>query len=180
MIVGAAFSGINTFINGFSQSLGMVDATVLFFVVYASVVLLSRLTVGRLQDHYGDNAVLYPALVAMGLGLLLVSWTPNPTVLWAGGILLGFGFGSMLPSIQAIIASKLSPQQTSIGISTSFIFMDMGFPCGPFILGLLVEHFGYQSMYATSGVIAFFGLLIYYLVHGRFHGRQEHPRGPRG
>lgn len=176
LIVGAAFSGINTFINGYSQSLGMVDATVLFFVVYASVVLLSRLTVGRVQDRYGDNAVLYPALAAMGLGLLLVAWTPNAPVLWAGGVLLGFGFGSMLPSIQAIIAAKLSPQQTSIGISTSFIFMDVGFACGPFILGLLVEHFGYQPMYATSGGIALFGLLVYFLVHGRFDIRQGKPR----
>lgn len=180
LIVGVAFSGINTFINGYSRSLGMVDSASAFFVLYASVVLLSRLCVGRLQDRYGDNAVIYPALVAFSAGLALVAWVPNAPVLLAGGMLLGFGFGSMLPSVQAIIAAKLPPHRTSIGISTSFIFMDIGFATSPFILGPLLDSLGYQPMYGIAAGIGLCALAVYYLVHGRFDIRQgQRRRRPR-
>lgn len=178
LISGVAFSGIITFLNGYAQSMGMVDTASVFFVVYASMVLLSRLTVGRLQDRYGDNAVVYPALVAFCAALALVAWAPNAPVVLAAGLLLGFGFGSLLPSVQAIIAAKLSPHRTSIGISTSFILMDVGFAVAPFLLGPLVENFGYHPMYGISAGIALCGVVVYYWVHGRFDVRQGQPRGP--
>ncbi|WP_157984114.1 MFS transporter [Nesterenkonia muleiensis] len=178
LISGVAFSGIITFLNGYAQSMGMVDTASVFFVVYASMVLLSRLTVGRLQDRYGDNAVVYPVLVAFCAALALIAWAPNAPVVLAAGLLLGFGFGSLLPSVQAIIAAKLSPHRTSIGISTSFILMDVGFAVAPFLLGPLVENFGYRPMYAISAGIALCGVVVYYWVHGRFDVRQGRPRGP--
>ncbi|WP_150462120.1 MFS transporter [Nesterenkonia ebinurensis] len=172
MLLGITFASVMTFLNGYAQSLGMTDAASIYFVVYAATMLVARLFMGRVQDRFGDNVVIMPALGAFIVSMSLLAWSPNQAVMVAAGVLAGFGFGAMLPAIQAIIASKLRTHRISIGISTFFIMMDLGFGFAPLALGPVVESFGYQVMYAGCAGVVVATLGLYWLVHGKFSVRQ--------
>ena len=167
MLLGIGFASVMTFLNGYARSLNMVDAASLFFVIYAGAVLVSRLLMGRIQDRYGDNWAVYPAVIFYIIAMVLLAWAPNQGVLLAAGVLAGFGFGSLLPVLQAIIASDLPAHRTSIGISTFFIMLDAGFGFSPLLLGPLVSFADYRFMYAACAGVVVVSLVLYWLVHGR-------------
>jgi len=167
MLLGIGFASVMTFLNGYARSLNMVDAASLFFVIYAGAVLVSRLFMGRIQDRYGDNWAVYPAVIFYIIAMVLLAWAPNQGVLLAAGVLAGFGFGSLLPVLQAIIASDLPAHRTSIGISTFFIMLDAGFGFSPLLLGPLVSFADYRFMYAACAGVVVVSLVLYWLVHGR-------------
>lgn len=167
MLLGIGFASVMTFLNGYARSLNMVDAASLFFVIYAGAVLVSRLFMGRIQDRYGDNWAVYPAVIFYIIAMVLLAWAPNQGVLLAAGVLAGFGFGSLLPVLQAIIASDLPAHRTSIGISTFFIMLDAGFGFSPLLLGPLVSFADYRFMYTACAGVVVVSLVLYWLVHGR-------------
>lgn len=171
-LLGITFASVMTFLNGYAQSLEMTNAASLYFVVYSATMLVTRLIMGRVQDRFGDNAVILPALITFTVSMGLLAWSPNQTVMVISGALAGFGFGSLLPAIQAIIASKLRTHRISIGMSTFFIMMDLGFGFAPLVLGPLVENWGYHVMYTGCVGVVLLTLLLYWFVHGKYAVKQ--------
>ncbi|GAA3287042.1 MFS transporter [Nesterenkonia halobia] len=176
MMLGFGFASVMTFLNGFARSEGMVDAASLFFLIYAGAVLVTRLVAGKIQDRFGDNTVVYPALVLYAVSLGLLAWSPDQAVVLLSGVLAGLGFGALLPAFQATIAALLPATRTSIGISTFFILLDSGFGLSPMILGPLLELGGYRLMYAACAVLVTATIGLYWLLHGRHGVKQGVPR----
>lgn len=171
-LLGLTFASVMTFLNGYAQSIGMSDGASLYFVVYAATMLVVRLFMGKIQDRRGDNIVVIPALCSFAVSMGLLAWSPNQGVMVASGVLAGFGFGSLLPAIQAIIASKMRTHRISIGISTFFIMMDLGFGLSPLLLGPLVDLWGFHVMYAGCAGVVVLAIVLYWLVHGKFRVKQ--------
>lgn len=171
-LMGLVFASVMTFLNGYAQSLDMTDAASMYFVVYSAAMLIARLFMGKIQDRFGDNTVIFPALVTFVVSMGLLAWSPNQAVMIAAGVLAGLGFGSLLPALQATIASRLRTHRISIGMSTYFIMMDLGFGFAPLVLGPLVENWGYHIMYSCCAGVVLVTILLYWLVHGKFSVRQ--------
>ncbi|WP_146341235.1 MFS transporter [Nesterenkonia sp. NBAIMH1] len=179
MLLGLTFASVMTFLNGYARELGMLDAASVYFLLYSGGMLITRLFTGRIQDRYGDNSVIYPALCLFVASMALTAWAPGSWALYVGGVLAGGGFGTMLPALQAVIANALPTHRISIGVSTFFICMDVGFGFAPLMLGPVVEAMGYQFMYAACAAVIALNLVLYWLVHGRYRVRQGvHGRGP--
>lgn len=180
MMLGASFASVMTFLNGYARSEGMLDAASIYFLVYSGCMLLTRLFTGRIQDRYGDNMVLYPAIVLFIGSMSLLAWAPGPWALITAGALAGGGFGSIIPALQALITFKVPSPRISIGISTFFILMDTGFGFAPLVLGPLVESWGYHVMYTGCVGVVVLALGLYWWVHGRHDVKQGVARrGPR-
>ncbi|MCC9196735.1 MFS transporter [Arthrobacter sp. zg-Y820] len=165
-VAGASYAGILTFINSYAKSENLVAAASAFFLVYAAVVLVSRLFMGRLQDTYGDNAVIYPTLVSFAVGLALVAWAPNAFVLAAAGVFVGIGFGALVPTGQAIAVTMAPPHRIGLATSTYFIMMDAGVGLGPLVLGALIPVTGFHGMYWLLAGCIVATTVLYHFVHG--------------
>ncbi|UWX98567.1 MFS transporter [Arthrobacter zhaoxinii] len=174
-IAGAAYAGILSFLNSYAQSEGLALGASLFFVVYAGVVLVSRLFVGRIQDRHGDNAVVYPTLVSFAVGLALLAYAPNDMVMAAAGIFVGFGFGALMPCAQAIAVSMAPAARIGLATSTFFILMDAGVGLGPLLLGALLPFTGFHGMYWVLAAVLLASTVLYYFVHGRKNYRPGTP-----
>lgn len=179
MLLGICFAAVMAFLNGFARSEGYLEAASIYFLVYAGAMLITRLFMGRIQDRYGDNALVYPTLAVFIASMSLLAWAPDQWTIILSGALAGFGFGAMMPAMQAIIASKLPTHRISIGLSTFFIMMDAGFGFAPLLLGQFVEVWGYQVMYAACGGVIVISLGLYWLVHGRYNVKQGTARKRR-
>ncbi|MEB7504879.1 MFS transporter [Arthrobacter koreensis] len=171
LVAGAAYSGVLTFLNSYAQEKDMVAAASAFFLIYAGIVFISRFVVGRLQDIHGDNAVVYPILTSFAIGLGLLAWAPNTSVLALAGAFVGMGFGALMPTAQAIAVTVAPDHRIGIATSTFFLMLDAGIGLGPFLLGLLIPLTGFSGMYAVLTAVVAAAMVLYHFVHGRLAGR---------
>lgn len=173
LVCGTAYSGIISFLAPYLISASMTEAASWFFLVYAVMVLVSRLFAGRIQDRKGDNAIMYPLLVVFALGMASLAVQPGNLSIVAAAILTGLGFGALMPCAQAIAVSAVSPSEIGVATSTFFLMLDLGVGFGPVVLGLTIPHLGYTGMFGILAAFSVAGIGLYYAVHGR------HARGPR-
>lgn len=166
-ICGIAYSGIVSFINSYAMEKHLTKAASFFFVVYAIVLFLSRPIAGKIFDARGENVVVYPAFIFFAMSLFLVSIANHSIILLLAGIFLALGYGTIMSCMQSIVGIIAPPQKLGLAISTFFIFMDAGMGVGPYILGLIVEQFGFTKMYVVIAIAVLFLIPAYYFVHGR-------------
>jgi len=173
LVGGAVFSGVLSFLTSYAESRGAAGEAGTFFLIYAAAVLASRLFIGRIQDRRGDNAVMYPMIVALGLGLGLLALEPSTLVIALSAVLTGLGFGTLTTSGLAIAVSETPNVRVGTATSTFYLMLDAGTGVGPVVLGLIVPLIGYPGMYGILGAVMLAAVVLYYFVHGRKR------RGPR-
>lgn len=167
LIAGVGFSGVLSFLNPYAVAEGAGAIGGSYFLFYAAVVFVSRLFVGRLQDRFGDNAVVYPLLACL-VGGLVVLWTGLDGALpFVSAGLMGFGFGAMMPTIQSIVVSVAPPERVALATTTFFLAADIGFGVGPIVDGALVAAVGYRGMYLALAGVGLLGIGLYAVTHGR-------------
>lgn len=171
LVAGLCYSGILTFLAPFTERSGLPWATTWFFVVYGIVVMLVRLVMGRVQDSRGDNIVVYPALASFALGLTVLALADSTWLVVASAVLIGLGFGALLPALQAIAVTLSPVHRLSTAVSTFYLLLDIGTGVGPLLLGLVLPQLGYGGMYLLLAGGAVLAAVIYFGVHGRSAGR---------
>ena len=169
------YSSILSFLSAYSKEIHLVNAASFFFIVFATVILFSRPFTGRLFDSKGENITMYPAIIIYMIGMLILSQAHNVYTLLFAGALIGFGFGVVQSSGQAISVKVTPPHRLGLANSTFYIFLDLGTGIGPFILGLFIPFTGYRGMYIGMAIVTFACMLLYYLLHGKNagHGKVE-------
>lgn len=167
LVTSFCYASVLSFINFYAIEIDLVEVASLFFVVYAIAILVSRPFTGRLMDRRGANAVMYPAFILFGGGLLLLSSAEGSISLLLAGVLMGFGFGNMQSITQAIAVKVVPPQRVGLATSTYYIFLDAGLGFGPYILGIIIPLTGYRNLYAIIGVLVLLTTIFYYVLHGK-------------
>ena len=151
----------------YSKQIHLVEAASLFFLVYAITSLVSRPFAGRLLDVKGANFVVYPCLFIFSIGMLLFSQANHGITLLLAGAIIGLGYGNFLSCAQAISIKEIPSHRLGLATSTFFIFIDLGFGVGPYLLGLLVPFTGYRGLYLMMTIVALATIPLYYFLHGR-------------
>ena len=167
LLVAISYSGVLSFIHFYAKDINLVEAASFFFLMYAFAILLSRPFTGPLMDRKGENIIMYPAIVIMALGILLLSQAHNSVMLLASAALLGFGFGNIQSVCQTIAVKSTILQRMGLATSTFFIALDAGLGFGPYFLGMLLDQIGYRQLYLFSALLTMSCLLWYHLLHGR-------------
>lgn len=166
-IASFAYGGILSFITLYATSLQLESAASLFFIVYAIVLLISRFFTGRIFDRFGENIVLYPTLLLFACGLFLLSQATGLGAFLFAAVLMGAGFGSVLPSFQTLAVQSVTRKQAVQATSTFYILYDLGIGLGSFSLGILVTGTSYSFMYFVSAFVVLFAIVAYRLLHHR-------------
>lgn len=75
---------------------------------------------------------------------------------------MGLGFGNFYATSQTIAIKNIHPSRIGVATATYFIFMDIGNGLGPYILGYLIELFGFQSLYIIIAIVTLSSIPLYY------------------
>jgi len=167
LIIGFSYSGVLTFVSLYSREIRLEEAASFYFLVYAVTVFFSRPFSGRLFDVRGANFVAYPCLVIYAVGMLLFSQAVNGIMLLLAGALIGLGYGNFISCAQAISIKDVPPHRLGLATATFFVFVDLGFGIGPYILGSLVPFTEYRGLYLMMTVVILATVPLYYVLHGR-------------
>lgn len=167
MIAGMGYAAIQAYISAYAKEINLITAASFFFAVYSIAILISRPFTGRIIDIKGENIIVYPALLILAFGFILLSQAHSALVLLLSGILIGLGFGNFQSTAQTI-AVKVSPfHKMGQATSTFFILFDLGVGLGPYLLGLLEPYIGFRGIYFLASIISLFCIVAYYFLHGR-------------
>ncbi|OFL67225.1 MULTISPECIES: MFS transporter [unclassified Brevibacterium] len=159
---GLVYSVIMAFLGSYAEAVGAPEAAGWFFVALAAAMLICRSFVGRLQDKYGHGWVIYPAILIYAASLAVLTFAHGAPAIIVAGALVGAGFGSLLPAVQAACAADALPARYGVVMSTFFIMLDSGTALGSVVLGALEPVLGQRGMFGVSAFIVLAGLVVYW------------------
>lgn len=166
-IIGAANSGIITFLPIIAVEKDVQNYASLYFLAYSLGAVLSRMIFGWVQDKLGDNAASIPALLLFSAAPLCLFLANDLRLIPLAGIFAGLGFGALFPIMQAITVSLVPPGNISRALSTYYVMMDLGLSLGPIFLGAIYQKFGDSMMFLSILLSICTGAFLYLATHGR-------------
>ncbi|WP_338448768.1 MFS transporter [Niallia oryzisoli] len=157
-----AYASIMSFISVYVETRGLLQYASLFFIVFAAAMIMVRPMTGRLYDTKGPHAVIYPSFLFFAAGLFLLSSIHSVTTLIISGVLIGVGYGSIVPCFQALAIQSAPKHRSGHATSTFFTLFDSGMALGAFVLGGVSAQSGYSALYILCGVIIIFTIPAYW------------------
>ncbi|MDW8570230.1 MFS transporter [Staphylococcus shinii] len=174
IFVGIAYSSVLSFLTVYTEQINLATASSFFFVVYAVSTFVTRPFTGKIYDNYGENKVMYPVLISFTFGLILLSLTHTSILLLIAAIFIGIGYGTIIPTAQAIAIQQSPTDKIGLATSTFYMFADFGAGIGPFVLGVVIPLMGYRNLYLTMAVLVIVSIVLYYFMHGKQRARQPY------
>lgn len=174
MLLGGAFSGVNSFIVLYGEARG-VGHIGLFFTLYAAFILVSRPLAGRIGDTRGLAVVIVPGMVVFALSFVVISQAKTLTAFLVAGAISALGYGVCQPALQTLCLLSVEPSRRGVASNTSYFGLDLAYLVMPILAGSLVTARvdggasagdAYSLMYLVLVVPILLGLLVF-LVFGR-------------
>lgn len=162
-----SFGALENFLAKFASDNGLPSGGV-FFAVMAVVLLLVRLTLGKVADQKGEAVFVYTCNASMFAALLLLSLVPNTVTFYLAAILAGYGFGGLEPALQSMAVHLAGPDRRGAANSTFLCAYDIGIGLGGGIAGSLITALGYGPMFSIIALSNVASLLLYV-----FWGRRQ-------
>ncbi|MFC5465245.1 MFS transporter [Lederbergia graminis] len=160
-LISFAYASVLSFLSVYAQEKDMLHLATIFYVVYAAVMLVTRPFTGRWFDEKGAKFVMIPGFISFFAGLILLGFMNSGILFLVSGLLIGFGYGALVPSLQTLAVQATTPERSGYATATFFTLFDIGIAIGSYVLGLVAVHFGYQNVYVLSGVLVIAILVIY-------------------
>lgn len=154
------FGALENFLAKFSAEAGLLGGGV-FFAVMALVLMVIRMSMGKIVDQKGEGFFVYTCNAAMFAALLLLAFVPNNVTFLVSAVLVGYGFGGIAPALQAVAVYLAPPERRGAANSTYLCAYDLGFGVGGGIAGWLIASMGYSVMFAVLSVANIFSVILY-------------------
>jgi MFS family permease len=139
-----------------------------FFLITAVMLVLVRLTIGKLADQKGEGIFVYSCNAAMLVAFLLLALCPNRVTFYLSAVLAGYAFGGIEPALQSMAVHIAPPERRGSANSTFLCAYDIGLGCGGGIAGVLISRMGYPAMFLLVSLATVISVVIYVL-WGRKH-----------
>jgi len=155
---------VNTFLVKYSESLS-IGGIGLYFTFNAIAMILSRLFAGKLCDRVGAQRVLPPGMILVFGGLLIIAFARSLIFFLIAGMMLGFGYGILFPTIQAFVMKSAPLQRRGAASATYYSSQDLGQGAGSIVGGMMTETIGFTVSFAIYslfivGAYAMFCLVL--------------------
>ncbi len=167
------FGVISTFITLYFASRdwsGAAFALTLFSLGFVLV----RLACGRYITRFGGLQVSLISFVLEGTGLLLIWQADSSWLVDIGAFLTGGGFSLVFPALGVEAVKRVQQQDQGSALGTYSAFLDLGLGLTGPVAGLLIGHWGMQSVYLAAALM----VLGAFLITLRLHQQSSEPIRP--
>ncbi len=152
----AAFTFTKTFV--LETGIGSLSA---FFGAYSIAGTLLRIFFARVPDRVGPKRMLYPSIVLLGVGFLMLAFADDDRSVVAAGILCGLGHGYTFPILMGLVVSRGDARQRGAAMAIFTALFDAGMLVGGPSFGLLIQYAGYPVGFASGAVLLGVGSVVF-------------------
>lgn len=135
-----------------------VSLAALVLVCYALAQAVFAPIMGRVADQHGRRKILTIGMTVFAASEFIAATAPSFTVLLLARFLQGFGVACILPGVFAYVTYLFPERQRGLTLGILTFTMTFGAASGGVLGGLLIDRFGWSSIYWVSGVLALLGL----------------------
>jgi MFS family permease len=167
-----ALGGITAFFPLFAIGCGVKNPG-LFYSATAVMLVLSRLTVGRIFSLYEKEKIIVGSIFIMIISLITLALSSTLPMFILAGFLWGIGFGVLFPLTMAY-SLEYAGSSDGVAVATYQAFVDLGIAAGPAIAGIMLPFTGYKVMFLCQGLFCFVGLMYF-----QFYLRNRHSRAAK-
>ncbi|MDR1456197.1 MAG: MFS transporter, partial [Tannerella sp.] len=144
--------------------------------IYLITTAIFQVPFARLADLFGRKKIFIAGLVLFGISTFLCGLSVSGTMLIILRALSGLACAMMFGTSMAILVSIFHPLQRGkvIGINTAVVYFALA--SGPFLGGILTQHFGWQSLFYFVGILGIIVaiLAVVILKHEWTEAKGEH------
>ena len=165
-------SSVNVALPAIQADLRM-DAVQLSWIAtaYLLAVAVGLVPAGKVADIHGRKKVFATGIGIYTLGSGAAAFVDSAALLIATRVLQGIGAAMFVTTGMAILTSIFPPKKRGrvIGIYVSAVYI--GLSVGPFVGGLLTQHFGWRSIFLVMLPLGFFSFaLTLFFLRGEWLG----------
>ena len=131
---------------------------------------------GPLGDRWGYRAMLLVAIGLLGTGMLLGALVPVYSAILIALFLAGLAKSIFDPALQAYVGERVPYERRGLVIGVIELSWSGSSLVGIPIMGLLIEHVGWQGPFLVLAVLSILALLALGLLIPARHDQQQHAR----
>ncbi len=154
-------TGYFTFLRTFIDDVG-IGSVGLFFGFYAGTAIALRLAFAWLPARVGEKKVLFPALIAIAVGFVLLARVQTPLDVAVAGVLCGAGHGYAFPILFGFTVTRSPDVDRGSTLAFFTALFDIGVLVGGPMLGVIISVSGYPAMYSFAAVVMAISTVIYW------------------
>ena len=154
------FGALENFVAIFAAENSLPSGSI-YFIVMSVMLLVVRITLGKLVDQRGEAIFVYTCNAAMLVAFLLLALVPNTATYILSAALAGYAFGGLEPSLQSMAVHTSTDETRGSANSTFLCGYDIGYGLGGGLAGSLITAMGYSSMWMIISLACVASVLIY-------------------
>lgn len=154
------FGALENFVAIFAAENSLPSGSI-YFIVMSVMLLVVRVTLGKLVDQRGEAIFVYTCNAAMLVAFLLLALVPNTATYTLSAVLAGYAFGGLEPSLQSMAVHTSTDETRGSANSTFLCGYDIGYGLGGGLAGSLITAMGYSSMWMIVSLACVASVLIY-------------------
>lgn len=154
------FGALENFVAIFASENSLPSGSI-YFIVMSVMLLVVRVTLGKLVDQRGEAIFVYTCNAAMLVAFLLLALVPNTATYILSAALAGYAFGGLEPSLQSMAVHTSTDETRGSANSTFLCGYDIGYGLGGGLAGSLITTMGYSSMWVIVSLACVASVLIY-------------------
>ena len=155
------FGALENFVALFASEESLPSGSI-YFLVMSAMLLLVRVTLGKLVDEKGEAFFVYSCNAAMLVAFLLLAFVPTTVTFILSAILAGYAFGGLEPSLQSMAVHTADDASRGSANSTFLCGYDIGYGLGGGVAGSLITAAGYTTMWSVVSLACVVSVLIYF------------------
>lgn len=136
-----------------------VNLAALILISYFIAVAVCAPAMGRLGDQYGRRYMISLGLVIFGVAEFMAAWAPQFWLFLMARFLQGLGVACIFPAVFSYVNYLFREDQRGMALGVLMFVMTCGAASGGLLGGLMIDAFGWRSVYLVSGALALLGLL---------------------
>jgi len=154
------FGALENFVAIFAAQNSLPSGSI-YFVVMSVMLLVVRVTLGKLVDQRGEAFFVYTCNAAMLAAFLLLAFVPNTVTYILSATLAGYAFGGLEPSLQSMAVHTSTDETRGSANSTFLCGYDIGYGLGGGLAGSLITAIGYSNMWVIVSLACVASVLVY-------------------
>lgn len=137
-----------------------VSAAALILLLYYLGATVFAPVMGGLGDQIGRKRMVMIGLAIFAGAEFLAALSPSFSLFLLARFVQGLGVACILPVVLATAGHLFPPDKRGLPLGVMALAMSLGATTGALVAGLLIDRFGWPSIYWVSGSLALLGLIL--------------------